>query len=64
MDEYLVQPLRDFVMCFERLDIPYALMGGIAVGAHGIPRPTHDQAWAVKLSVLERLKNVRSQYLE
>ncbi|MCX7420824.1 MAG: nucleotidyl transferase AbiEii/AbiGii toxin family protein [Planctomycetia bacterium] len=38
----LHDPLRDFVSVFERLSIPYALIGGIAVGVHGIPRPTHD----------------------
>ena len=35
-------PFRDFVDVFERLKIPYALIGGLAVGVHGIPRPTHD----------------------
>lgn len=35
-------PFRDFVEVFERLKIPYALIGGLAVGVHGIPRPTHD----------------------
>jgi hypothetical protein len=35
-------PFRDFVGAFERLNIPYALIGGLAVGVHGIPRPTHD----------------------
>ncbi|MFM9959884.1 MAG: nucleotidyl transferase AbiEii/AbiGii toxin family protein [Planctomycetaceae bacterium] len=41
LDE-LHDPLRDFVDVFERLHIPYALIGGLAVGVHGIPRPTHD----------------------
>lgn len=41
LDE-LHDPLRDFVGVFERLHIPYALIGGLAVGVHGIPRPTHD----------------------
>jgi hypothetical protein len=27
---------------FERLAIPYAIMGGLAVRIHGLPRPTHD----------------------
>lgn len=35
-------PFQDFVGVFERLNIPYALIGGLAVGVHGIPRPTHD----------------------
>ena len=33
---------HDFVSLFERLDIPYAVMGGLAVRAHGLPRPTYD----------------------
>ena len=38
----LAQALRDFVLLFEGMDIPYAVMGGIAVRIYGIPRPTHD----------------------
>jgi len=34
--------LRDLVPLFERLEVPYAVMGGIAVRAYGIPRPTYD----------------------
>jgi hypothetical protein len=34
--------LRDLVGLLERADIPYALMGGMAVRAHGLPRPTYD----------------------
>jgi hypothetical protein len=33
---------RDFVDLFEQLGISYAVMGGLAVRAHGIPRPTYD----------------------
>jgi hypothetical protein len=33
---------HDFVELFERLNVPYAVMGGLAVRAHGIPRPTYD----------------------
>jgi len=49
MDEYLVQPLVDFIRLFEELHITYAIMGGIAVGAHGIPRPTHDLDFKIRL---------------
>ncbi len=49
MDEYLVQPMRDFIRLFEELHIAYAIMGGIAVGAHGIPRPTHDLDFKIRL---------------
>ncbi len=38
----LSRALRDVVALFERLAIPYAVMGGIAVRIYGIPRPTHD----------------------
>lgn len=49
MDEYLIQPMRDFVRFFEELDVPYALMGGVAVGAYGIPRPTHDLDFTISI---------------
>ena len=49
MDEYLIQPLRDLTSLFERLEMPYALMGGIAVSVHGVPRPTHDLDFTVSL---------------
>ena len=42
MPDELNVPFQDFVGIFERLRIPYALIGGLAVGVHGIPRPTHD----------------------
>ena len=38
----LYQVLLDFVTLFEEHQLPYAVMGGIAVRAHGVPRPTHD----------------------
>ena len=34
--------LRDFIGLFDQLCLQYAIMGGIAVRAHGIPRPTYD----------------------
>jgi hypothetical protein len=33
---------RDFIRIFGELGIPYALMGGLAVRAYGVPRPTYD----------------------
>ncbi len=36
------QLLRDFVRLCESSDIPYAIVGGWAVRAYGIPRPTYD----------------------
>mgnify|MGYP006275591705 CR=1 FL=1 len=38
----LTAVIHDLVNVFERLGLPYAIMGGIAVRAHGIPRPTYD----------------------
>jgi predicted nucleotidyltransferase len=34
--------LREVVDLVDHLRIPYAVMGGLAVRAHGIPRPTYD----------------------
>ena len=45
----LTEPFRDFVTLFERERIPYALMGGMAVAAHGLPRPTHDVDFTISL---------------
>ncbi len=45
----LTEPFRDFVTLFERQRIPYALMGGMAVAAHGLPRPTHDVDFTISL---------------
>lgn len=36
------QALLDFVTIFKQLGLPYAVMGGIAVRAHSIPRVTWD----------------------
>lgn len=49
MDESLNAPFRDFVELFERLGIPSALIGGLAVSVHGIPRPTHDLDFTIAI---------------
>jgi hypothetical protein len=36
------QALQDFVRVFNTLRIPYVVMGGLAVRAYGVPRPTYD----------------------
>jgi hypothetical protein len=41
--------LHTFVRLFESLGVPYAVMGGIAVRAHGIPRPTQDLDFTVSI---------------
>ena len=43
----LRQAVRDFVRLFESHGIPYALLGGLAARAHGIPRPTWDVDFTV-----------------
>ena len=47
--EYLVQPLRDLIRLFDEMEIPYALIGGMAVSVHGIPRPTHDLDFTISI---------------
>lgn len=42
---------RDFIHIFDRLQVPYAVMGGLAVRAYGVPRPTYDVD--VTLAILE-----------
>ena len=38
----LSDALNEFARLFDSLSVEYAVMGGIAVRAHGIPRPTQD----------------------
>ena len=38
----LDQALRDFSNLFDSMQLPYAVMGGLAVRVYAIPRPTHD----------------------
>ena len=38
----LTAVIHDLVALFDQLRLPYAIMGGIAVRAHGLPRPTFD----------------------
>ncbi|HQU43703.1 MAG TPA: hypothetical protein PK867_12885 [Pirellulales bacterium] len=41
--------LHTFVRLFESLGLRYAVMSGIAVRAHGIPRPTQDIDFTVSV---------------
>ena len=50
MQTELNLPFREFVELFEALQIPYALIGGLAVSVHGIPRPTHDLDFTIALA--------------
>ena len=38
----LVRAIHGFAEMFDRLRIPYAIMGGWAVRLYGLPRPTYD----------------------
>jgi len=38
----LAAVIDELASLFDSMDLPYAIMGGIAVRAHGIPRPTFD----------------------
>lgn len=53
----LTVPFREFVDIFEGMQIPYVLMGGMAVAAHGLPRPTHDVDFTISLP-RERLSDL------
>lgn len=41
---------RDFVGLFERMGVPYAIMGGMAVRIHALPRPTFDVDFTASIS--------------
>jgi hypothetical protein len=41
--------VREFVQLFESKGIPFALMGGLAVRIHAIPRPTYDVDFTISL---------------
>ena len=40
---------QDFARLFDDLKIPYAMMGGLAVRIHAIPRPTYDVDFTISL---------------
>jgi len=45
----LTKVVHELVGLFARLQVPYAIMGGIAVRAHGLPRPTFDVDFVVAM---------------
>lgn len=45
----IVRALRNVTEAFDRLSIPYAVMGGLAVRAHGLPRPTFDVDFTIAI---------------
>lgn len=57
----LIRTLHNFAALFERLQVPYAIMGGWAVRMYGLPRPTtqaYMRRWAKELGVAEKLEEV------
>lgn len=42
--------VRQLAELLEQNGIPYAVMGGLAVRVHGIPRPTHDVDLTIEIS--------------
>ncbi len=46
----LTSVLADFVRLFDELAMDYAVMGGLAVRVHGIPRPTFDLDFTVAIN--------------
>ena len=46
----LADVVRQLTELLEKRGIPYAVMGGLAVRVHGIPRPTHDVDLTVDIS--------------
>lgn len=42
VSERILRAMRDATLRLDDLQIPYALIGGLAVGAHGAPRATKD----------------------
>ncbi len=45
----LVGTLHEFASLFDRLGIPYAIMGGWAVRVYALPRPTYDVDFTIVL---------------
>ena len=45
----VTETLHEVVELLDRLSIEYAIMGGFAVRAHGVPRPTYDVDLALEL---------------
>ena len=46
----LKETLQQFVQIFEEMQIPYAVMGGLAVRLYAIPRPTYDVDFTIAIA--------------
>lgn len=49
MNANLIQAIRDFVTLFDSRGLTYAVLGGLAARAHGIPRPTWDVDFTISV---------------
>ncbi len=50
MSSEVIRVAQDFIAIFERLDIPYVVIGGFAVRAYALPRPTFDVDFTALIS--------------
>jgi hypothetical protein len=50
----LTAVIHELIGLFDRFRLPYAIMGGIAVRAHGLPRPTFDVDFVFMQGQLEQ----------
>lgn len=72
----LTAVIHELIGLFDRFRLPCAIMGGIAVRAHGLPRPTFDvdfvfmqgqldegymRRWAAPLGVSEQLEQALAE---
>uniref|UniRef100_A0A7C2K007 Nucleotidyltransferase family protein n=1 Tax=Schlesneria paludicola TaxID=360056 RepID=A0A7C2K007_9PLAN len=46
----LTDALYEFSDLFQRIGVPYVVMGGLAVRLYGLPRPTYDLDYTILLS--------------
>ncbi|MFT3881181.1 MAG: hypothetical protein QM703_16145 [Gemmatales bacterium] len=55
---------KDFVKFFDQLSIPYAVIGGLAVRTHALPRPTWDVDFIAQLprSEIHRLIQLAEEH--
>lgn len=56
----LVRTIHEFADLFDRLGMPYAIMGGWAVRLYGLPRPTYDIDFTIA-APSERLQELYSE---